>query len=151
MKALIQRVKNASVTVKHETIGKINEGLLVFLGIGENDNKDDADYLVDKIINLRIFEDKNKKMNLSALKENKDILVVSQFTLYGDCTKGRRPSFNQAASPDKAENLYNYFVNEISKTNLNIETGEFKAMMNVNLINDGPVTFMLKSEDNRED
>lgn len=151
MKALIQRVKNASVRVKKKEIGKINEGILVFLGIGENDNKEDADYLVEKIINLRIFDDSNGKMNLSALNENKDILVVSQFTLYGDCTKGRRPSFNEAASPAKAENLYNYFVNEISKTNLNIETGEFKAMMDVNLINDGPVTFMLKSEDNRED
>ncbi|MGM0410830.1 MAG: D-aminoacyl-tRNA deacylase [Bacillota bacterium] len=151
MKALIQRVKNASVSVDKKEIGKIKDGLLVFLGIAENDNKEDADYLVDKIINLRIFEDENAKMNLSALKENKDILVVSQFTLYGDCTKGRRPSFNQAASAGKAEKLYNYFVKEISKTDLNIETGEFKAMMEVDLVNDGPVTFMLKSEDNRED
>lgn len=151
MKALIQRVKNASVSADKKEIGKIKNGLLVFLGIAENDNKEDADYLVDKIINLRIFEDENAKMNLSALKENKDILVVSQFTLYGDCTKGRRPSFNQAASPGKAEKLYNYFVEEISKTDLNIETGEFKAMMEVDLVNDGPVTFMLKSEDNRED
>lgn len=148
MRALVQRVANAEVTVNDEKKGSINEGLLVFLGIGKNDKKEDANYLIDKIINLRIFEDEDDKMNLSAKDLNKEILVVSQFTLYGDCSQGRRPSFFEAASPDKAEELYDYFVREINKVNLNIETGEFKAMMEVDLLNDGPVTFWLDTDDN---
>ncbi|MGM0437202.1 MAG: D-aminoacyl-tRNA deacylase [Bacillota bacterium] len=148
MRALVQRVANAEVTVNDEKKGSIKEGLLVFLGIGKNDKKEDADYLIDKIINLRIFEDDDDKMNLSAKDLNKEILVVSQFTLYGDCSQGRRPSFFEAASPDRAEKLYDYFVKEIDKVDLNIETGEFKAMMDVDLINDGPVTFWLDTDDN---
>lgn len=147
MRALVQRVEKANVTVNNEEKGSIGEGLLVFLGIGENDKKDDANYLVEKIINLRIFEDENNKMNLSAKDLTKEILVVSQFTLYGDCSQGRRPNFFDAASPDKAEKLYDYFVNKLKNSNLNIETGEFKAMMDVELINDGPVTFWLDTDD----
>lgn len=147
MRALVQRVANAKVTVNDENKGSINEGLLVFLGIGKNDKKEDADYLVDKIINLRIFEDESNKMNLSAKDLGKEILVVSQFTLYGDCSQGRRPSFFEAASPDKAEKLYDYFVKDIKNSDLNIETGEFKAMMDVELLNDGPVTFWLDTDD----
>ena len=147
MRALVQRVESAKVTVDNKVKGSINEGLLIFLGIGKNDEKEDADYLVDKILNLRIFEDDNNKMNLSAKDLQKEILVVSQFTLYGDCNKGRRPSFNKASSPDKAEKLYEYFVSETKKSDLNIETGEFKAMMDVELINDGPVTFWLDTDE----
>lgn len=148
MRALVQRVEKAKVTVDDIETGSINEGLLVFLGIGKNDNKEDANYLVDKIQNLRIFEDEDNRMNLSALDLNKEILVVSQFTLYGDCSKGRRPSFFEAASPEKAEELYNFFVNEMKNSELNIETGEFKAMMDVELINDGPVTLWLDTDEN---
>lgn len=148
MRALVQRVEKAKVTVDDIETGSINEGLLVFLGIGKNDNKEDANYLVDKIQNLRIFEDEDNRMNLSALDLNKEILVVSQFTLYGDCSQGRRPSFFEAASPEKAEELYNFFVNEMKNSELNIETGEFKAMMDVELINDGPVTLWLDTDEN---
>ncbi|HKL76170.1 MAG TPA: D-aminoacyl-tRNA deacylase [Halanaerobiales bacterium] len=147
MRALVQRVKKAKVTVKNNEKGSINEGLLVFLGIGKDDNKEDINYLVDKIINLRIFEDEDEKMNLSALNLKKEILVVSQFTLYGDCSQGRRPSFFEAASPEKAEKLYNLFVNEMDNSELNIETGEFKAMMDVELVNDGPVTLWLDTDE----
>lgn len=147
MRALIQRVKSSSVTVDDKIIGKINSGLLVFLGVGKGDEKKDADYLADKILNLRIFEDEDGKMNLSALDLEKDILVVSQFTLYGDCTEGRRPSFFGAASPGRAEELYEYFVEKVSETELNIATGEFKAMMDVELINDGPVTFHIDTDE----
>src|SRR6056297_639441 len=147
MRALVQRVKKAKVTVKDNEKGSINEGLLVFLGIGKDDNKEDINYLVDKIINLRIFEDEDEKMNLSALNLKKEILVVSQFTLYGDCSQGRRPSFFEAASPEKAEKLYNLFVNEMDNSELNIETGEFKAMMDVELVNDGPVTLWLDTDE----
>ena len=148
MRALIQRVKEASVSVDNNIIGSINNGILVFLGVGEGDKKEDADYLVDKIINLRIFEDDKGKMNLSAIDQQKEILVVSQFTLYGDCSQGRRPSFFQAASPKRAEELYDYFVDQISESELKVETGKFKAMMDVDLINDGPVTFWLDTDDN---
>ena len=147
MRALIQRVKESSVTVDDEVIADIDEGLLVFLGVGEGDKKEDADYLVEKIINLRIFEDDKNKMNLSALDLDRELLIVSQFTLYGDCSQGRRPSFFDAAAPNRAEELYEYFVEELKKSELNIETGEFKAMMEVDLINDGPVTFFLDSND----
>ena len=146
MKALVQRVEKAKVTVDDKEKGAIGEGLLVFLGIGKNDDKDDANYLIDKIINLRIFEDDDNKMNLSAIDLDKEILIVSQFTLYGDCSQGRRPSFYEAASPGKAEKLYNYFIKEINNSDLNIETGEFKTMMDVELINDGPVTFWLETD-----
>lgn len=146
MKTVIQRTKQCQVTVKGEEIGSIKEGLLIFLGIGEKDTKKDADFLVKKIPHLRIFEDENQKMNLSVLDLNKEILIVPQFTLYGDCTQGRRPNFMKAASPDKAEKLYKYFVKKISEYNLKIATGKFKSLMKVNLINDGPVTLLLDSE-----
>ncbi|MFW5985858.1 MAG: D-aminoacyl-tRNA deacylase [Halanaerobiales bacterium] len=146
MRAVIQRVKEAGVTVDGNTIGKINEGILVFLGIGTGDNEEDARYLVDNIVNLRIFADKEGKMNLSALDLGREILIVSQFTLYGDCRRGRRPNFTAAASPGRARELYRYFVNEARQTGLKIETGEFKAMMDVELINDGPVTLLLDSK-----
>lgn len=146
MRAVVQRVKNAKVEVDDNEIGAIDSGLLVFLGIGNDDNMDDIDYLIDKIVNLRIFEDKEDKMNLSAVDLGKDIMVISQFTLYGDCRKGRRPSFFDAAPPDKAERLYDVFINKIKNYDLNIETGEFKAMMDVDLVNDGPVTLLIDSK-----
>lgn len=146
MRAVVQRVKNAKVEVDDNEIGAIDSGLLVFLGIGNDDNMDDIDYLIDKIVNLRIFEDKEDKMNLSAVDLGKDIMVISQFTLYGDCRKGRRPSFFDAAPPDKAERLYDVFINKIKNYNLNIETGEFKAMMDVDIVNDGPVTLLIDSK-----
>lgn len=146
MRAVVQRVKNAKVEVDDNEIGAIDSGLLVFLGIGNEDSMDDIDYLIDKIVNLRIFEDKEDKMNLSALDLGKDIMVVSQFTLYGDCRKGKRPNFLDAAPPDKAERLYNVFIDKISNYDLKIETGEFKAMMDVDLVNDGPVTLLIDSK-----
>lgn len=146
MKAVIQRVKKASVTVSGETVAKIGQGLLVLLGVGEGDTEKDAEYLVDKIVNLRIFADKNDKMNLSALETRGEILAVSQFTLYGDTKKGRRPSFVEAAEPQKAEALFNYFVNKLKETGLKVETGKFRAMMLVEILNDGPVTIILDSQ-----
>lgn len=146
MRAVVQRVKNAKVEVDDNEIGAIDSGLLVFLGIGNDDSMDDIDYLIEKIVNLRIFEDKEDKMNLSAVDLGKDIMVISQFTLYGDCRKGRRPSFFDAAPPDKAERLYDVFINKINNYDLNIETGEFKAMMDVDLVNDGPVTLLIDSK-----
>ncbi len=146
MRAVVQRVKNAKVKVEDNDIGAIDSGLLVFLGIGNKDSMDDIDYLVDKIVNLRIFEDEEDKMNLSAIDLGKDIMVVSQFTLYGDCRKGRRPNFFDAAPPDKADRLYNVFIDKINNYDLKIETGEFKAMMDVELVNDGPVTLLIDSK-----
>lgn len=149
MRAVVQRVKSASVEVDNVITGEIGPGLLIFLGVGDDDDKSDADYLVNKIINLRIFEDEEGQMNLSAVDLLKEILVVSQFTLFGDCRKGRRPSFFEAASPDIAEELYDYFVDKVKKdTNLEVATGEFQAMMNVDLINDGPVTLLVDSKKN---
>ena len=146
MRAVVQRVKNAKVEVKSEITGEIDSGLLVFLGIGKKDNHDDADYLLEKIINLRIFEDDAGKLNLSAADLNKDLMLVSQFTLFGDCRQGRRPSFFAAAPPAEAEKIYDYFVAEADKTELKIETGMFQAKMNVSLENDGPVTILLDSK-----
>lgn len=146
MRAVVQRVKNAKVEVETEITGEINSGLLVFLGIAKEDNEKDVDYLLEKIINLRIFEDEEDKLNLSALDLNKDLLVVSQFTLFGDCRQGRRPSFFEAAPPAEAEKLYNYFVKNAKKSELKIETGKFQAMMDVKLVNDGPVTILLDSK-----
>jgi D-tyrosyl-tRNA(Tyr) deacylase len=146
LRAVVQRVKNAKVEVDDNEIGAIDSGLLVFLGIGVEDKMDDIDYLIDKIVNLRIFEDENDKMNLSAVDLGKDIMVVSQFTLYGDCRQGKRPNFLDAAPPDKAERLYDVFIDKINKYDLKIETGEFKAMMDVNLVNDGPVTLLIDSK-----
>jgi len=148
MRAVVQRVKKAAVEVDDNLTGEIGPGLLVFLGVGKEDSREDADYLLEKIINLRIFEDEDDKLNLSALDLDKDILLVSQFTLYGDCRKGRRPSFFDAAPPKEAEELYEYFLNELQKTKLKAESGEFQAMMDVSLVNDGPVTILLDSSKN---
>lgn len=145
MRAVVQRVKNAAVKVDSVIKGKIGEGLLVFLGVGSTDTEEDAQYLVKKIVNLRMFEDDNGKLNLSALETGKELLIVSQFTLFGDCRKGRRPNFTAAAAPDKAEKLYQYFFSTAERTGLKVESGQFQAMMDVELVNDGPVTLLLDS------
>jgi D-aminoacyl-tRNA deacylase len=146
MRAVIQRVKEASVTVAGAAVGSIHRGILIFLGIGKDDGRDDLDYLVTKIIQLRIFEDEQGKMNRSLLDIQGEALVVSQFTLYGDCRKGRRPSFTDAAAPAGARNLYNEFINGIRQQGIRVATGLFQEMMDVALVNDGPVTFMLDSK-----
>ncbi|AZR73090.1 D-tyrosyl-tRNA(Tyr) deacylase [Anoxybacter fermentans] len=146
MRAVVQRVLRGSVTVEGKVVGKIGPGLVILLGIGQDDGPEDIKYLAEKIVNLRIFEDENGKMNLSALDKGLELLVISQFTLYGDCRKGRRPSFTQAASPKDAEALYKQFVEEISKYGLKVETGQFQAMMDVELVNTGPVTMLLDSK-----
>lgn len=146
MLAVIQRVRKSSVTVDNKIIGKIDSGLLVLLGIGREDERKDADYLAEKIPNLRIFEDENTKMNLSLLETGREMLVVSQFTLLGDCRKGRRPSFINAADPDKAKELYEYFASQVKLKGVKVETGQFRALMSVALINDGPVTLIVESQ-----
>lgn len=145
MRAVVQRVKESSVTVGGDIIGKIGAGLLVFLGVSKEDTTNDVDYLADKILNLRIFEDEHGKMNRSLLEARGDMLVVSQFTLLGDCRKGRRPSFTDAAEPDKAKELYEQFVEKAGSSGIRVKTGRFRAMMDVQLINDGPVTFIVES------
>lgn len=144
MKALIQRVKRASVTIEGELFSAINSGILVFLGVEKGDEKENAEKLAQKIVNLRIFEDENEKMNLSLKDVNGEMLVVSQFTLCGDCKKGTRPSFDRAAHPDLAVDLYEYFIKCIEDNNIPVKTGKFRAMMDVELINDGPVTFWVE-------
>lgn len=144
MKALIQRVKRASVTIGGELYSKIDKGLLVFLGVEKGDTVENCEKLSQKVLNLRIFEDENDKMNLSVNDVNGEILVVSQFTLCGDCKKGTRPSFDKAAHPDIAVKLYEDFVEKIRASGLKTETGKFRAMMDVELVNDGPVTFMVE-------
>ncbi len=146
MLAVVQRVKKSTVTVDGTTVGKINNGLMVLLGVSKEDTKTDADYLADKIAHLRIFEDENNKMNKSLIETGGEMLVVSQFTLLGDCRKGRRPSFINAAGPEKANELYEYFVNSIREKNIRVETGQFRAMMDVSLVNDGPVTLIVESK-----
>jgi len=146
MRAVVQLASSASVTVGGQTTGTINKGLVVLLGICQRDTRDDAAYLADKIINLRIFPDAEDKMNLSVQDVGGGILVVSQFTLYGDCRKGRRPSYSDAARPEKAKELYDFFINTLRESGLNIATGIFQAMMEVRLNNDGPVTLLLDSE-----
>jgi D-aminoacyl-tRNA deacylase len=145
VRAVIQRVSRAEVRVAGEPVGRIGPGLCVFLGIGKADGQANVDQLADKIKNLRIFEDENGKMNLSVEEVREEILVVSQFTLYGDCRKGNRPSFSDAAPPDQAEKLYEYFVRRLRGAGLTVATGQFKARMDVTLINDGPVTFIVES------
>lgn len=145
MKALIQRVKNASVKVEGNKVGETGPGILIFLGIGKGDNEDDIKYLVDKIVNLRIFENEGKRMDISVKDIKGELMVISQFTLYGSTKKGRRPDFIKAAEPDEAERLYNLFIDECKKTGLKTESGEFAAMMDVSLVNDGPVTLMIET------
>lgn len=144
MRLLIQRVSKASVKVEGECVGKINKGFLVFLGITHGDTKDNVDYLVNKLYNLRVFEDENEKMNLSIKDINGEILIVSQFTLYADTSHGNRPSFINAAKPDEANELYEYFIEKAKQTGLKIEVGIFGADMKVELLNDGPVTILLE-------
>ncbi|HHX27034.1 MAG TPA: D-tyrosyl-tRNA(Tyr) deacylase [Firmicutes bacterium] len=146
MRAVVQRVKSARVTVEDEVVGEIGPGLVVFLGVGEDDTCDDVSYLVDKVANLRIFEDDDGKMNLSALQLGLQVLVVSQFTLWGDCRRGRRPSFSHAAPPEKAVAMYEEYVRRLQGAGLSVETGRFQAMMTVSVENDGPVTILLDSD-----
>ncbi|MGL5641945.1 MAG: D-aminoacyl-tRNA deacylase [Paraclostridium sp.] len=148
MRAVVQRVSSSKVIVDESTIGEINRGLLVLLGVTHEDTSEDVDYLLEKIINLRIFEDENEKMNLSLKDVNGELLVVSQFTLYGDCKKGRRPNFTNAAKPDLATNLYEEFVTKAKKQDVKVGTGKFGAHMMVELVNDGPVTMLIDSEKN---
>ena len=145
MRAVIQRVSRASVTVEGETVGSIGKGLLVLLGVAVTDGEKDADYLVEKTLNLRIFDDSDGKMNLSVIEAEGGLLVVSQFTLLGDSRKGRRPSYIDAARPEDADRLYEYFVSRAGRSVANIATGRFQAMMDVELVNDGPVTILLDS------
>jgi D-tyrosyl-tRNA(Tyr) deacylase len=146
MRVVVQRVSRAKVTVGDEITGEVGKGLLVLLGVSVRDTEKDAAYLVDKVLNLRVFEDAEEKMNLSLLDLKGELLVVSQFTLYGDVTRGRRPSFIEAAPPERANHLYEVFVAEASKQVENVQTGRFQAMMDVELVNDGPVTILLDSE-----
>lgn len=145
MKAVIQRVRESAVTVDGREVGRIGRGLLVLLGVSRDDTPAEADYLLDKTLNLRIFEDETGRMNRSLLDVGGELLVVSQFTLYGDCRKGRRPSFVQAAPPETAEALYEHFVDQARESGVPVATGRFRAMMDVALVNDGPVTLILES------
>lgn len=145
MKLVVQRVKQANVVVEGKTIGKINQGYMVLIGVAPTDTKEIADFLVQKLINLRIFEDENEKMNLSIKDIDGELLLVSQFTLYADTSHGNRPSFVNAAKPDMANELYEYFIEQCKKQNIKkIDTGEFGADMQVTLQNDGPVTIILE-------
>lgn len=145
MRAALQRVRRAQVTVANEVISQIGHGLLVLLAVTHSDNEADADYLAGKIAGLRVFEDENGKMNLDTAAVNGEILVVSQFTLYGDVRRGKRPSFDAAAPPERARELYEYFVERIRAAGLPCHTGRFQEMMQVELVNDGPVTILLDS------
>ena len=148
MRAVIQRVSRACVRINNEEFSSISEGILVLLGVEKEDTKSDADYILEKTINLRIFEDDQEKMNRSLLDINGEMMVVSQFTLLGNCTKGRRPSFVQAEEPAKASELYEYFVRESRARIKKLATGKFQEMMDVELINNGPVTILLDSKKN---
>ena len=145
MRAVLQRVARASVEIEGKRVGEIGAGWLVLLGVAKGDSDDDADRLADKVVNLRAFEDTQGKMNLSVSDTGGGVLVVSQFTLLGDCRGGRRPSFTEAAEPIEADRLYRYFVDRVAATGLNVATGVFRAMMKVELVNDGPVTLLLDS------
>ncbi|WZL71530.1 D-aminoacyl-tRNA deacylase [Clostridiaceae bacterium 35-E11] len=148
MRAVVQRVSSANVVVDHKVVGDIDKGFLVLLGIEEQDEIQDLEYMVEKIVNLRVFEDENGKMNLSLLNIEGELLVVSQFTLLGDCRKGRRPSFVNAANPLKANDLYLEFVEKCKSHGIKVQTGVFQADMKVNLCNDGPVTMLIDSKKN---
>lgn len=147
MRAVVQRVKQSSVIVDDEIVAEIGKGLLVLLGISKDDGINDIKWLADKIVHLRIFEDELEKMNKSVLEVGGELLVVSQFTLYGDCRKGRRPSFSESATPDIAQSLYNNFLSFLTENyNINVKNGIFQAQMIVNIVNDGPVTLLLDSK-----
>ena len=148
MRAVIQRVKRASVKVNNNVVSQINKGLLVFIGIGKGDNEKDFEYISRKIVNLRIFEDKNSKFNLTLSDVKGEVLIVSQFTLYGDCRKGRRPSFDKAESVENSEKIYKSFIEYFRQNHpdITLKEGIFQAHMEVELINDGPVTFLLDSK-----
>lgn len=145
MRVLIQRVSRAEVRVDGRMEGRIGAGIVALIGVAASDSYKDADYLADKLIHLRIFSDPIGKMNLSAKDTNAELLLISQFTLYGDCRKGRRPGFDAAATPERARDLYEYFVQKVRQSGLFVRTGVFQAHMEVELINDGPVTLMLES------
>ncbi|MDT8861534.1 D-aminoacyl-tRNA deacylase [Alkalihalobacillus sp. MEB130] len=146
MRVVLQRTKESSVSVNGEIIGQINVGLTLLVGITHDDTIDDIEYVADKIVNLRIFEDDDGKMNHSLKDVNGQILSISQFTLYGDCKKGRRPNFMNAAKPDVAKQLYDQFNEELRNKGMDVQTGEFGAMMDVSLVNDGPVTLIVESK-----
>jgi D-tyrosyl-tRNA(Tyr) deacylase len=148
MRVVAQRVAGAKVNVEGKPVGEIGDGLLVLLGVARDDTEEDANYLIDKTLNLRIFSDEHGKMNLSLLDTGGALLVVSQFTLYGDARKGRRPSYIDAAEPEQANALYEYFVWQARSKGIRVETGVFQAMMQVQLTNDGPVTILLDSRKN---
>lgn len=144
MKLVIQRVRNAKVEIEGKINGEINKGYVVLVGAGHEDTKETVDYLVKKLINLRVFTDENDKMNLSIKDVGGELLIISQFTLYADCKKGNRPSFTDAAEPSKAEELYKYFIEECKNNGINVQTGIFGANMQVSLCNDGPVTIIME-------
>ena len=146
MRAVIQRVKSAAVAVDGEIIGQIGKGLLIFVGVARDDGPDDVSYLANKIANLRVFPEHDRLLHFTTAEIGGGVLVVSQFTILGDCRKGRRPSFDQSASPELAENLYEELVSALARTGLPVATGRFRAMMEVSLINDGPVTLLLDSK-----
>ena len=146
MRAIVQRVKSANVQIDGQLVAEIESGLLIFLGISIDDQQSDIDYLIRKIANLRIFRDDDLRMNKSLLNVGGQALVVSQFTLYGDCRKGRRPNFSQAAKPEKAHQLYQVFVNQLLQLGVDVKTGVFQATMEVELTNDGPITILLDSK-----
>lgn len=148
MRAVVQKVSSSKVTVEENVTGQIDKGLLVLLGVTHEDTSNDVDYMIDKILNLRIFEDENGKMNLSLKDVEGELLVVSQFTLYGDCRKGKRPSFSSAAKPELAEKLYEEFIQKAKNQGVIAQTGKFRAHMMVELTNDGPVTMLLDSSKN---
>ncbi|MCD6385561.1 D-tyrosyl-tRNA(Tyr) deacylase [Candidatus Sumerlaeota bacterium] len=147
MRVVLQRVSQASVKVNGKTVGEIGKGLLVLAGIGKDDTEEDLNYIANKIVNLRIFEDEAQKFNRSLLEIKGDLLVVSQFTLYADCRKGRRPGFTDAAPPEQASAMFDQFVNILRGFSLRVETGVFQAMMDVNLCNYGPVTIIMDSKE----
>ena len=146
MEVVIQRVKKAKVTVEDNIIGELDEGFLVLLGVKPTDTEKTADYLVKKLCNLRVFKDENDKMNLNIKQVQGSLLIVSQFTLYANCKEGNRPSFTDAAKPDKANELYEYFCNKCRENEIEVQTGEFGAHMQVELLNDGPVTIILEND-----
>ena len=143
MKLVLQRVANAAVYIEGQTVAKISQGLLIFFGVEKKDNSDKVNYLADKALTLRIFQDDKGKMNFSCLDVSGEVLVISQFTLAGDCTKGKRPSFDNAAQPKEAKFLYRQFIEKVAESGLTVKEGQFGANMQVELVNDGPVTFFL--------